>query len=102
MRELENVVERAVALCLDDQIDVQDLPRYLRKHDPGPERPEGHTLKEARKRAGDRAEKRFIQALLEEHKGNVSHVARSLEMTRRNVYLLLEKHGLNAAEWRKS
>jgi len=52
------------------------------------------TYQEARRRALDLFEKHYLEALLEEHDGNVAAAARAAEMNRPYLYRLLRRHGL--------
>jgi len=85
VRQLENVVERAVALNTSGVFDVEDLPEEIQLS----RRP---TLKD-----GDRAwlsleqmEASYIREVLEATKGNMSRAAEILGIDRRTLYRKLE------------
>jgi DNA-binding NtrC family response regulator len=97
VRELENVIERAVVLTSDDVIDVDDLPQALR------EAPEGgggveifslsHLPYAQAKRLAMRAfERRYLSALLEKNENNVSSAARAAGVDRSNFRRLLKQY----------
>ena len=100
VRELENVIERAVAVGNDAIIEPTDLPEKLQLLDVFPEKLETLSFKQARVKAIDKMEKRFLVFLMRKHTGNITHVADEAEMTRRNTYRLLEKHGIHPDDWR--
>jgi two-component system, NtrC family, response regulator AtoC len=82
VRQLENVVERAVALNTSGVFDVEDLPEEIQQ---------------ARPVAGDRPwlsleqmEDRYIREVLDATQGNVSRAAEILGIDRRTLYRKLE------------
>ncbi len=90
VRELENIVERAVLLCRGQVIDLADLPVALR---PGERRPEGPE---------DRAlpailasiERQAIRAALERHDGVQTRAAEELGISERVLRYKMKKYGL--------
>lgn len=101
VRELENVIERAITLTRGSKIELSDLPPHLlssRKNQPysfGK-----LTLVEAKQKAIDDVERKYLLALLSQHNGNVTKIAKEAGMTRRNLHRLLNRHRLNANAWR--
>jgi DNA-binding NtrC family response regulator len=51
-------------------------------------------FKEAKARVVDDFERRYIEALLDRHHGNLSAAARTAEVDRKHLRELLRKHGL--------
>jgi DNA-binding NtrC family response regulator len=91
IRELQNVIEYAGALCQDRKITVADLPEYLRKN----------TSPEVCLNTGDdyenarhRFDTIFFRRLLDETGGKVSEMARISGLARQNVYQKLKQLGL--------
>jgi DNA-binding NtrC family response regulator len=86
IRELQNVVERAVVLSEGEEITIHDLPTSVRKGSEVTidiavsERP---TLEEL--------ETTYISRLLEECRGHRGHVAEILGISERNLYRKLKK-----------
>jgi two-component system response regulator AtoC len=85
VRQLENVVERAVALNTSGVFDVEDLPAEFQ---------ESHRTNPA---AGDRPwlsleqmEERYIHEVLDAVEGNISRAAEILGIDRRTLYRKLE------------
>ncbi len=100
VRELQNVIERAVALCKSDQITPADLPPKLLEKTPAPA-PQNLPLVEAKKRAIEEIEQKYLLLLLEKYRGNVTKMAAEAGMTRRNLHRLLKQYGFDAAVWRR-
>jgi len=85
IRELRNVIERAIVMCPGDPITWESLPDYVRKT-PG-------LSDDFRGRDRNRYIK-FITAY-NESQGNISRVARILNISRPTVYAWKKKFGLN-------
>jgi DNA-binding NtrC family response regulator len=87
VRELRNYLER----CL-----VMEQPLPLADGAPAGGSSVDATLRyaEARRRALDDFERRYLEALLALHKGKVSHAARAADMDRVYLYKLLDRHKL--------
>ena len=101
VRELENAVERAVALTAGDKITLNDLPPQIRASDCVDGRAlDNLTLAHAKQKVIADLEYKYLLTQLHKHSGNVTEIAKDAGMTRRNVHRLLQRHGLDAAEWR--
>ncbi len=91
VRELENVIERGVVLCKGEFIGADSLS-YLTGHD-DMESPlkmlEDRSLQEVM----DTVEKRLIETVLDQCRGNRSHAARELGLHRSTLMSKLEKYG---------
>ena len=91
VRELENIVQRAVVLSRDTLITTGDLPSHLSGLRPEPTgEPETGTFVE---RVG-RFERRLILEALEANEGVQTRAARQLGMTERHLRYKLKKYGL--------
>lgn len=99
VRELGNVIERGVALCGDDTIDLGDLPQNIRDFVPAPsgnvaELPsEGLDLEELI----SEIEIKLIQEALQRTKHSQKRAARLLGLTPRSLRYRLQKYGLGSA-----
>jgi len=97
VRELENVVERAVALCRTGEIDVSVLPPTVVRTRPptSPDRipPEGVSLDEVM----NRYERELLLEALEQAGGVKKKAAQRLGITFRSFRYRLEKLGLDDA-----
>ena len=82
VRELENVIQRAVVLCRGDRIDLGDLPEGVREADAVPAReivvPIGTPLEEI--------ERRVIHETLRHTGGDKTLAARLLGLSARTIY----------------
>ncbi len=102
VRELENIIERAVVLAEGDLIEVQNLELQL------PERPNGppaenvpqnaNELKERkrllREKSVDSIEKAFVLNALKRNGWNITKAAEEVGMLRPNFHALLKKQGI--------
>lgn len=116
IRELENVIERAVLFADGSRIRLEDLSEEVRVNGPNlpaapsssaaAEAPRGATnaqaavgdpadgLKEQVKAAMSRLEKQLIVRALEQTQGNVTHAARLLKISRKGLQLKMKELGL--------
>ena len=90
VRELENLVERAVLLARGPVIDLPDLPVTLRPGERGPTGPEPSRLPDLL--AG--IEREAIRAALERHGGVQTQAAAELGISERVLRYKMRKHGL--------
>jgi DNA-binding NtrC family response regulator len=101
VRELANVLARAVVMAEGEEIGVADLPAYLSGSRaslaPDDAALAGLTFAEARDRAAEAWEWRFLQAALERHGGNVSATARALGLHRQSLQKRLRALGPGSA-----
>lgn len=99
IRELRNVIERAVVLCDGDTVRVRDLPDYVREQARlGKRIHAAMGYKAARESWVELPGKQYLAALLRRHEGNISAVAREAQISRKSVYELLRRFGLNPRE----
>jgi transcriptional regulator of acetoin/glycerol metabolism len=87
IRELEQVLTRALNLAGGNEIGVEHLPDEIA--DPN-----------APRALPERDERKHLAELLRKHRGNVSAVARELATSRTQVERLLARHDLDDAEFR--
>ncbi len=97
VRELENVIERAVVLTAREVVDVEDLPQQLRESNGGGGDVEVLSLAhlpyaEAKRLAMRAFERRYLSALLEKSGHNVSSAARAAGVDRSNFRRLLKQY----------
>ncbi|QDU88817.1 Transcriptional regulatory protein ZraR [Pirellulimonas nuda] len=100
IRELRNVVERAVALERSDQIGTSSLPPALLASAPDRSVRREGAAGASREQALEEAEHAFLISLLQQHQGNVSHAAEQAGMSRQGMHKLLKKHAISAARFR--
>ena len=94
MRELENVVERAVALTDGDIISPEDLPRTMQERKSQDRLAsavaQGFTL--------DQLEREYIERVLEVEGGNKTRAAHRLGLDRKTLYRKLEEYAASPRE----
>jgi two-component system response regulator HydG len=94
VRQLENSMERAVALTRTEHIQVEDLPERISRFESS-----GSTLTEVNTQhvlSLDQVEKRHIQRALKNANGNKTQAAKALGVDRRTLYRKLERYeGVN-------
>jgi transcriptional regulator with PAS, ATPase and Fis domain len=94
IRELENAIERAVALARQPILMPEDLPANVQE---GVAPEWSHDLSQeehsffASSPTLDDVEKRYVQYVLSRTQGNVSHAAKILDIDRRSLYRMLER-----------
>lgn len=102
IRELRNVIERAVALSRTDMIELSDLPMSLRDSAIGAsQRLVSEVTEISREEALDNADRDYLTALLKKHEGNISQAARQAGLSRQGMHRLLSRHRLDAADFRR-
>jgi transcriptional regulator with PAS, ATPase and Fis domain len=94
IRELENAIERAVALARQPILMPEDLPTNVREG-VAPEWSYDLSQEEHSFFAGsptlDEVDKRYVQYVLSRTQGNVSHAAKILDIDRRSLYRMMER-----------
>ncbi len=102
IRELENILERAIALSEGEVIEPAQLPpalHYAAVEHPGASVPS--PLNEAKHRAAEKAERDFISACLQAAHGHISNAAKLAGVDVSNFHKLVKKHGIDAGEFKK-
>ena len=109
VRELENVIQRGIILSRSEQIGPAHLPAEVCGGAAGA--PAGaaprtnEELKEAKRVARDRAaeevERRFLERILRESRGNVTQAAASAGINRTLLQQLLKKYDINRSRFRQ-
>jgi nitrogen regulation protein NR(I) len=112
IRELENVVERAVLFCDAGKLRANDLPPEVRGAPITVPPPTGADLdaalaaegglKEHVKVAMSRLERELVSRALQQTGGNVTHAARLLKISRKGLQLKMKELGLREGAGEKS
>jgi len=90
VRQLQHVVQRAVAVARGELIDVDDLPEEVLARRV-PLAAEGSVAA-----ARERAEREMIVATLARNNGEVTAAAREMQVSRTTMWRLMKKHGISA------
>ncbi len=93
IRELGNVMERAINLCFGERITVEELPEGLLSQQPAAMQGTPASPRSLQQ-ATESVEKDQILAALRHAKGNKSLAAQSLNIHRTTLYYKLRKYGL--------
>ena len=107
VRELENVIERAVVLAAGDTVTAQELPPYLLGESfylAGEEEVSNlnkFTYSEAKSRAVAAFNRAYITGLLRETGGNISFASERAGMDRSNFKKLIKKCAIDVGEFRR-
>ena len=99
VRQLENVMERAVVFGQENVVDTKDLPTTLLGETRGPQPLPGHNPTENEaptplKEALGAAEKRILEQALTHCDGNRERTARVLGINRSTLFAKLRRHGV--------
>jgi two-component system, NtrC family, response regulator AtoC len=94
IRELENVIERAVAVTEGSEVLMRDLPAAFRDLSPGIPAMADSPLRPF-SAAKEEFEREYLRTLLQQASGNISQASRLSEIPRPNLYEKLKKHGLS-------
>ena len=95
VRELQNVMQHAVLMAENKSIEVCDLPEYLHAS-PCPQL----SFLEVRDKEAESVEKPFLENLLKRHRGNISKAAAEAKLSRKSVYRLVKRYGVNLNQYR--
>lgn len=96
VRELENIIERAVVLCRDNIITLNDIPdsvKGLKKESMLVPREEGSLIEQV-----EALEKKLIYDALSKSNGNQTMAAKILGLTERNIRYKIQKYGIKKKE----
>jgi len=89
VRQLEHVIQRAVAIARSPELQPDDLPEEVAAPPSPPPAPEG-TVAAAR----ERADREMLVATLSRHAGEIGAAARELQISRTTMWRLMKKYGL--------
>ena len=92
VRQLQHVVQRAVAVARGEFIDVDDLPEEVVATRGTVTAAQEGSVAAAR----ERAEREMIIAALARNNGEVSSAAREMQVSRTTMWRLMKKHGISA------
>jgi len=103
VRELQNVLHRAVLLAEGSAIEVRHLPPALRELRPllekDPDAP-ASGFREAKQRVVERFEREYLGRCLREAGGNISQAARAAGIDYKNFYTKMQQYRIDPAGFR--
>lgn len=97
VRELQNVVERAANLAINGLVGINQLPPEIIQphiHMDGPPQTLRPVSRADRKKKREKREKQQLMHLLDIFEGNVSKVARELQVARKTVYNRMQRYNI--------
>ncbi len=106
IRELQNVIQRAILLAEGPVIEARHLPDGLRELRPllpplaGEAEPAGSGFREAKQRVVERFERDYITRCLAEARGNISQAAKAAGIDYKNFYNKMQQYGIEPAEFK--
>jgi two-component system response regulator GlrR len=95
VRELENVIERAVLLCGSDTITVSDI-----RIAGSPKQRLQESLRSAKARVVAEFESAYLKNILEIYRGNITRSARAAGKNRRAFFQLIRKYQINVERFK--
>jgi two-component system response regulator HydG len=98
VRQLENTMERAVALSRESRLEVEDLPEELRRVVPAPVPALAPVISSVKVRPLADVEKEHILAALAQNGGNQTHTAEQLGIGSATLYRKLKGYGVIGGE----
>jgi DNA-binding NtrC family response regulator len=90
VRQLENALERAVALMRSDEVQIEDLPDRIIRFVPTSRADDDVDLENVL--TLDDLERRQIERAIRQHHGNKTRAAKALAIDRRTLYRKLERY----------
>ncbi|HVO29495.1 MAG TPA: sigma 54-interacting transcriptional regulator, partial [bacterium] len=97
VRELRNVIERAIFLSSTGTVDLEDImldPRQAAGAPPSASYDLESPFKDAKNKIIETFERAYLRNLLTRNKGNISRSAREADIERKYLKDLMKKHGL--------
>ncbi len=95
IRELQNVIERAVSLTDNQYITPLDLQEVVLEGSGVGNYSKDISFKSAKKKWLASFEKKYFSDILEETRGNISKAAKKAGIDRKTVYRIMKKHGMD-------
>jgi Nif-specific regulatory protein len=100
IRELENIIQRALLLCNENRIMPNHLPPQLHKLKNLPiDTKDGFASH--KKKVVENFEKEYIIAVLQETEGIVARAAKIAQMDAKNFYQKMNKYNINASQFKQ-
>jgi len=101
VRELENKIHQAMVVAAGPLIEATDVALPRAATAPGMRVDVARPFREVKQETIDSFERSYLTELLRVHHGNLAQAARAVGMDRKNLWALVERHGLDRATFKK-
>jgi len=101
VRELENKIHQAMVVSAGPLIGEDDLSLPAGSASKGLRVDVTRPFREVKQETIDAFERAYLTELLRTHRGNLAQAARAADMDRKNLWALVERHGLDRSRFKK-
>ncbi|HEY1553607.1 MAG TPA: sigma-54 dependent transcriptional regulator [Kofleriaceae bacterium] len=101
VRELENKVHQAMVVASGPLVEERDVALPALGATAAPRVDVARPFRDLKHEAIDAFERAYLTELLRVHRGNLAQAARAAGMDRKNLWSLVERHGLDRARFKK-
>jgi transcriptional regulator with GAF, ATPase, and Fis domain len=101
VRELENKIHQAMVVAPGPMVEARDLALPALDSSSRARVDVARPFRELKQEAIDAFERGYLTELLRVHRGNLAQAARAAGMDRKNLWSLVERHGLDRARFKK-
>ena len=102
MRELENKIHQAMVIAAGPMIEERDIVLPVAAPGSSSSRVDvSRPFRDVKQETIDAFERDYLTELLRVHRGNLAQAARAAHMDRKNLWALVERHGLDRARFKK-
>jgi two-component system response regulator AtoC len=101
VRELENKIHQAMVVAQGPVIEDTDVALPSVAESRGLHVDVARPFRELKQETIDQFERNYLTALLDVHHGNLAQAARAAGMDRKNLWALVERHGLDRERFKK-
>ena len=101
VRELENKIHQAMVIAAGPMIEEDDLTLPATSPSAAMKVDVTRPFREVKQETIDAFERAYLTELLRAHHGNLAQAARAAGMDRKNLWALVERHGLDRARFKK-
>ena len=100
IRELQNIIERAIILSQGGLIDVDHLPPLIVIKGSSVSHPQDLTLTQAKRAAAQQAEQEYAVQCLRASRGHITNAAKRAGVDVSDFHKILKKHGIRASDFK--
>ncbi|HEX7703840.1 MAG TPA: sigma-54 dependent transcriptional regulator [Kofleriaceae bacterium] len=101
VRELENKLHQAMVIASGPMIEEADVALPRASTSPGMRVDVARPFRDVKQETIDSFERSYLTELLGVHRGNLAQAARAAGMDRKNLWALVERHGLDRGKFKK-